>query len=543
MLSASFANQSTAIAVVTTGAYYRATRTQVTSITKICLAACTLVAHAAVGTDVIVTLRAMFAASGTQIGARGTMPAINADLGATATHVTVVTKIRLAARAVVARPALHTDIIVTLGTMLVAIGTEFGTVFATSAQTNDGAVRAQQTFYAKIRLAARAVHTNTAAFTYFFVTFVAMLTALFANQSTIFAMVTRGANDRAIRTQIASITEIRFTARAIIAHTAVNAEFIVALRTMLVAFGTEFGAPFATFTAAQTDDRTIDAQTAVVAEVAFTARAIVAYSAVYAEIVVTLRTVFSALLADYGAVFTTAATHTNDDAVGTQIAVVAVTPIARAVVAHTATFTKIIVTLATMFAAALAKDGAVFAMAAFDAYYRTIRTQTACYAKTFVAARALVACSTINAKIIVTYLTVFSAIGTKIGARFASFAAPRAYDCTITAQKAVITEIAFTARAVVAYFATFTKIIITQRTMFSAIGANDVGARFASFAAPRADYRTIAAQKAVIAKTSFPACAHVAYSATFAKIIIALVTVFAAALAKDGAILASFAAA
>lgn len=133
MLSASFANQSTAIAVITTGAYYRATRTQITSITKICLAACTLVAHTAVGTDVIVTLRAMFAATGTQVGTRGTMPATETDIGATATYVTVVTEIGLAAGAVVARPAVHADEIVTLRTMLVAIGTQFGTVFAMSA--------------------------------------------------------------------------------------------------------------------------------------------------------------------------------------------------------------------------------------------------------------------------------------------------------------------------------------------------------------------------------------------------------------------------
>ena len=65
------------------------------------------------------------------------MPAINTYLGATAAYVTVVTKIRLAARTFVASSAIHTDVIVTLGTMFVAIGTQFGTVFAMSAKTND----------------------------------------------------------------------------------------------------------------------------------------------------------------------------------------------------------------------------------------------------------------------------------------------------------------------------------------------------------------------------------------------------------------------
>ena len=67
------------------------------------------------------------------------MPAINADLGAIATQVTVDAEIRLSARALVARPALRADVIVTLRTMLVAIRAQFGTIFATPAKANYGA--------------------------------------------------------------------------------------------------------------------------------------------------------------------------------------------------------------------------------------------------------------------------------------------------------------------------------------------------------------------------------------------------------------------
>ena len=65
-----------------------------------------------------------------------------------------------------------------------------------------------------------------------------MLSALFANQSAVFTMVTTGADYGAIRTQITSITKILFAAGTIIAHTAVDAKLIVTHRAMLVAFWT-----------------------------------------------------------------------------------------------------------------------------------------------------------------------------------------------------------------------------------------------------------------------------------------------------------------
>ena len=191
----------------------------------------------------------MFSATETQFGTIGTMPAAETDLGTTAAYVTVVTKIFFSPCALVAYAALHADGIVTLGTVFSAIGTQFGAVFTMSAKTNDSTIRTQKTFDTKIRFAPCALHAKTAAFTYFFVTFVAMLSTLFANQSTVFTMVATGANDRAIRTQITSITKIFFPSGAIIAHTAVTAELIVTLRTMFVAFRTEFGAPFASFAA------------------------------------------------------------------------------------------------------------------------------------------------------------------------------------------------------------------------------------------------------------------------------------------------------
>ena len=107
---------------------------------------------------------------------------------------------------------------------------------------NDRAVRTQKTLDAKIRFAPGALHAKTAAFTYFFITFVAMLSASFANQSTIIAMVTTGAYDRAIRTQIASITKIFFASGALVAPAAVGTNIIVTLGTMFTAIGTQIGA-------------------------------------------------------------------------------------------------------------------------------------------------------------------------------------------------------------------------------------------------------------------------------------------------------------
>ena len=102
-----------------------------------------------------------------------------------------------------------------------------------------------------------------------------MLSALFANQSAVFTMVTTGAYYRAIGTQITGIAKIRLAACAIIAHAAVYAELIVTHRTMLVAFGTEIGTPFANFAASHADYRTIAAQTAAITEVSLAARAVV----------------------------------------------------------------------------------------------------------------------------------------------------------------------------------------------------------------------------------------------------------------------------
>ena len=61
-------------------------------------------------------------------------------------------------------------------------------------------IRTQQTLDAKIRLAAGTLHAKTAVFTYLIVTFVAMLSASFANQGTAITMATTDANDRATRT-------------------------------------------------------------------------------------------------------------------------------------------------------------------------------------------------------------------------------------------------------------------------------------------------------------------------------------------------------
>ena len=241
----------------------------------------------------------------------------------------------------------------------------------------------------------------------------------------------------------------------------------------------------------------------------------------------TLRTVFSALFADYGAVFTTAATHTNYDAVVTQIAVVTVTPVARAIVAYSATFAKFIVALRTSFSAIGTNKGAVFAsFVAPHAHYRTIAAQIAIRTESVIVC-ALVAYSTVFAEIIVTLRTTFSAIRAKDGAPFARFAAAKAHYRTIATQITAITETIFTARAIVAYSATFTKIIVTLRTKLSAVGTKD-GAVFAKVATAQTHYRTIAAQRAIMTEISIILRAFVAYSATLAKFIVTLGTAFSA---------------
>ena len=69
MFSATFADQSAVVTVVTRGADNSATRTQIAIVTKIFFATGAIVAHTAVGANIIVTLRTTFSATGTQIGA------------------------------------------------------------------------------------------------------------------------------------------------------------------------------------------------------------------------------------------------------------------------------------------------------------------------------------------------------------------------------------------------------------------------------------------------------------------------------------------
>ena len=106
----------------------------------------------------------------------------------------------------------------------------------------DRTVRAQETVDAKVRLAARAFHANTAADAYFLVAFIAMLAASFANQSTAFTVVTVGAYYRAIRTQTTRIAKIFFATCALVASSAIHADVIVTLGTMFTATETKIGA-------------------------------------------------------------------------------------------------------------------------------------------------------------------------------------------------------------------------------------------------------------------------------------------------------------
>ena len=110
----------------------------------------------------------------------------------------------------------------------------------------------------------------------------------------------------------------------------------------------------------------------------------------------------------------------------------------------------------------------------------------------------------------------FCTTGAKDGAIFASFVASHAHYRATGTQIAIITKIIFTACANVAYSATFAKMIIARRTSLSAIGANG-RAIFTSFKAPPANYRTIFAQFAVITEISVTAGAIVASSAVGTK--------------------------
>ena len=241
MLSASLAHVRTILALITSGAHYRAIRTQIASITKVFDTACALVATTAFGAKILVAFVAMFAAVFAERRAIRTTSA-QAHYRTVVAQKTRIAKTFFKTCALVATSAVFANIVATFRATFSAIRTQFGTVFA---MITSGAyystARTQQTVDAEIFLAACALHANTAVNTYFFVTFVAMLAASFANQSTVITMVTRGANYSATRTQITIITKIFVTACTLVAHTAVGTDILVTLGTTFSATLAQIG--------------------------------------------------------------------------------------------------------------------------------------------------------------------------------------------------------------------------------------------------------------------------------------------------------------
>ena len=120
-----------------------------------------------------------------------------------------------------------------------------------------------------------------------------MLSASLAHVRTVLALITSGAQYRAIRTQITRITKVFDTTCAIVAFSAFHAKIIVAFVAMLSAGVAERRA--IRTMSAQAHDRTIIAQKTSMAKTFLTTRALVATSAIYANVVVTFRAVLSAI--------------------------------------------------------------------------------------------------------------------------------------------------------------------------------------------------------------------------------------------------------
>ena len=122
MLTASLAHVRTVLALITSGAHYRAIRAQKTRITKIFDPACALVAFSAFNAKIVVALVATLIAIVTERRTTRTMPAQAHDRAVIAQK-TSIAKTFFTACALVASPAVFADIIATLGATFSAIRT------------------------------------------------------------------------------------------------------------------------------------------------------------------------------------------------------------------------------------------------------------------------------------------------------------------------------------------------------------------------------------------------------------------------------------
>ena len=289
-------------AVFTTaaGTHYRTIVAQIAGIAESVFVVRALVATSAVRTVEIVTFATTLAAVGTKNGAGRTMSA-QAHFRTIITQRTGVAKTIFQPCAIITSSAVETYRIATLRTILSALMAYQRAIITTSAAfAYERAVSAQVALFAIITFS-RALVAYSATFADIEITLGAMLSASLAHVRTVFALITSGAHYGAIRTQVAGITKVFDTARAIVAFSAFGAEIVIAFVAMLSAVVAQRRAIFTT--SAQAQYRTLIAQKTSIAETFFIARAFVATSAFLANIVATFRASLSAFGTQFGAVF------------------------------------------------------------------------------------------------------------------------------------------------------------------------------------------------------------------------------------------------
>ena len=208
-----------------------------------------------------------------------------------------------------------------------------------------------------------------------------------AYQRAIITSSASAADKRAVSAQVTLFAIIPFPC-ALVAYSATFAHIEIALGAMLAASLAYVRAVLALITSGA-HDCAIRTQIAGIAKIFNAACTLVAFSAFYAKIVVAFVAMLSAIIAQRRAIRTMSA-QAHDRAVIAQHTSIAKTFfVARALVATSAIFANVIATFRAVLSAIGTKDGTIFAMVTSGAYYRAVRTQSTFDAKIRFAACAL----------------------------------------------------------------------------------------------------------------------------------------------------------
>ena len=140
----------------------------------------------------------------------------------------------------------------------------------------------------------------------------------------------------------------------------------------------------------------------------------------------------------------------------------------RSLVAYPATFADVEITLRAMLSASLAHVRTVLALITSGAHYGAIRAQKTRITKIFDPACTLVAFSAFNAKIVVAFVAMLSAISAE--RRAIRTTSAQAHYRAVIARKTSIAKTFFEACALVATSAVYANVIATFGASLSAIG-------------------------------------------------------------------------